>query len=56
MGRIECEDLFEDVEVLDEVEWRELLGKEKLVGNRDRFLMVSDEERKGKGGLNRGWG
>ncbi|MEE5756373.1 HTH domain-containing protein, partial [Streptococcus pneumoniae] len=55
MPTIQSQHLFEHVDVFDQVESTQLLAKQKLVGNTDTFLILSDEQTKGKGRFNRPW-
>ncbi|WP_115343823.1 biotin--[acetyl-CoA-carboxylase] ligase [Staphylococcus saprophyticus] len=55
MPTIQSQHLFEHVHVFDQVESTQLLAKQKLVGNTDTFLILSDEQTKGKGRFNRPW-
>ncbi|RIN22807.1 biotin--[acetyl-CoA-carboxylase] ligase [Staphylococcus succinus] len=52
---IKEQNVFEHVEVLETTESTQLLAKQKLVGNNDTFLILSDEQTKGKGRFNRPW-
>ena len=55
MPTIQSQHLFEHVDVFDQVASTQLLAKQKLVGNTDTFLILSDEQTKGKGRFNRPW-
>ncbi|MEY8620294.1 biotin--[acetyl-CoA-carboxylase] ligase [Staphylococcus xylosus] len=52
---IKTQQLFKHVEVFENVDSTQLLAKQKLVGNTDTFLILSDEQTKGKGRFNRPW-
>ena len=47
--------MFDHVEVKAQVDSTQLLAKQKLVGNSNTFLILSDEQTKGKGRFNRPW-
>ncbi|HJE02237.1 biotin--[acetyl-CoA-carboxylase] ligase [Staphylococcus auricularis] len=46
---------FNHIEVFDTIESTQLVAKQKLVGNQDHFLILSNEQSKGKGRFNRPW-
>lgn len=52
---INTQQLFKHIEVFENVDSTQLLAKQKLVGNTDTFLILSDEQTKGKGRFNRPW-
>ena len=52
---IDEQKMFDHVEVIAQIDSTQLLAKQKLVGNTDTFLILSDEQTKGKGRFNRPW-
>ena len=52
---IDEQKMFDYVEVIAQIDSTQLLAKQKLVGNTDTFLILSDEQTKGKGRFNRPW-
>ncbi len=52
---IDEQKMFDHVEVKAQVDSTQLLAKQKLVGNSNTFLILSDEQTKGKGRFNRPW-
>ena len=52
---IDKQKMFDHVEVIAQIDSTQLLAKQKLVGNTDTFLILSDEQTKGKGRFNRPW-
>lgn len=52
---IEQRDLFDQIEVMSTVDSTQLKAKQALVGNHDTFLILSDEQTKGRGRFNRNW-
>ncbi|WP_436853893.1 biotin--[acetyl-CoA-carboxylase] ligase [Staphylococcus caeli] len=52
---IQAQKLFDHIEVFENIDSTQLHAKQKLVGNNDSFLILSDEQTKGKGRFNRPW-
>ncbi|MBZ8173246.1 biotin--[acetyl-CoA-carboxylase] ligase [Staphylococcus cohnii] len=52
---IDEQKMFDHVEVIAQIDSTQILAKQKLVGNTDTFLILSDEQTKGKGRFNRPW-
>ncbi|NWK85368.1 biotin--[acetyl-CoA-carboxylase] ligase [Staphylococcus sp. GSSP0090] len=55
MPIFQSQHLFDHVEIFNQVDSTQLLAKQRLVGNTDSFLILSDEQTKGKGRFNRPW-
>src|SRR5699024_1989319 len=52
---IKAQNVFDQVEVLESINSTQLLAKQRLVGNTETFLILSDEQTQGKGRFNRPW-
>ena len=52
---IQQQDCFDHIEVHSTVDSTQLLAKQLLVGNNDSYLVLSDEQTKGRGRFNRPW-
>jgi len=52
---LKAQNVFDHVEILESVNSTQLLAKQKLVGNTNTFLILSDEQTQGKGRFNRPW-
>ncbi|PTK60695.1 biotin--[acetyl-CoA-carboxylase] ligase [Staphylococcus nepalensis] len=52
---IDAQAMFNHVEVLEQIDSTQLLAKQKLVGNSETFMILSDEQTNGKGRFNRPW-
>ncbi|MBF7017095.1 biotin--[acetyl-CoA-carboxylase] ligase [Staphylococcus durrellii] len=47
--------LFDNIEVYETINSTQLQAKQQLVGNKESFLILSDEQTQGKGRFNRPW-
>ncbi|PHK49220.1 biotin--[acetyl-CoA-carboxylase] ligase [Staphylococcus edaphicus] len=52
---LQSQQLFDHIEIMENVDSTQLLAKQNLVGNTDTFLILSDEQTQGKGRFNRPW-
>ena len=52
---IEELDTFDQIEVYSTVDSTQLKAKQALVGNKNSFLILSDEQTEGRGRFNRNW-
>lgn len=52
---IQAQNLFKHIEVIESTPSTQILAKQKLVGNSDTYLILSDEQTEGKGRFNRPW-
>ncbi|MCG7339656.1 biotin--[acetyl-CoA-carboxylase] ligase [Staphylococcus sp. ACRSN] len=52
---IKTQNVFNHIEVIESTPSTQTLAKQKLVGNRDTYLILSDEQTEGKGRFNRPW-
>ncbi|WP_251520906.1 MULTISPECIES: biotin--[acetyl-CoA-carboxylase] ligase [Staphylococcus] len=52
---LQANNVFDHIKVLETTPSTQIEAKQKLVGNSDTFLILSDEQTKGKGRFNRPW-
>lgn len=55
MPLIQEQSLFNNIEVHESINSTQLQAKQQLVGNKESFLILSDEQTQGKGRFNRPW-